>query len=229
MRKNFAFFTLAVMTALSQFAIAVDNPAKEQCKEEVRQVLPYLPGWCSQKKAFAMMDLIFQTNPDVCVEIGVFGGASIFPTAKALKCLGKGFVYAIDPWDVNECVKCYQINDADYNWWKSLDMEGIFRSFTKLIFDYRLETNCIVIRATSAVAAPLIGEIDILHIDGHNCDEVVLINMTNYLPKVKVGGYIWFEGQATAPQAYEIAIQCCQIKKVIESGRCVLLQKISSE
>jgi len=64
-----------------------------------------IPGWCSDEKAQAMMDLVFSEQPQVCVEIGVFGGSSVFPTAMALRRLGNGVIYAIDPWKTEEAIK----------------------------------------------------------------------------------------------------------------------------
>jgi hypothetical protein len=201
-------------------------PNQEWCKALVRQELPSIPGWCSQKKAAAMMDLIFQVKPDVCVEIGVFGGSSLFPTATALKSLGKGKVYAIDPWNHFECTRYFN-DDANKRWWESVDLEGIYSSFISLINRHQVEEQCQVIRETSERAAPLIGEIDILHIDGNHCDEAAFIDVLLYEPKVRLGGYIWFDGWASAFRAYDQIKQRCHIRKVIDSGGCILLQKVS--
>src|ERR1700730_11515979 len=62
-------------------------------------------GWCSEEKALNFVDLILTAKPKVCVEIGVFGGASLIPTAFALKHLKEGIVIGIDPWDNSECIK----------------------------------------------------------------------------------------------------------------------------
>lgn len=57
-----------------------------------------------------MFDLILKENPKVYVEIGVWGGSSIFPTALALKLLNnKEVVFAIDPWNSEEYIKYYSL------------------------------------------------------------------------------------------------------------------------
>ena len=75
-----------------------------------------LQGWCTKEKATRMMNLIHEINPMICVEIGVFGGASIYPTACALKFQDQGTIYAIDPWENSDCLEGYAPNDPNYQW-----------------------------------------------------------------------------------------------------------------
>ena len=71
----------------------------DELKKQVCLVLPSLEGWCSREKALNFIDLVLEVKPQVCVEIGVFGGSSLFPVASALKHRGEGIVIGIDPWD----------------------------------------------------------------------------------------------------------------------------------
>jgi hypothetical protein len=50
-------------------------------KDQVCNLLPSLEGWCSREKALNFIELVLEMEPDVCVEIGAFGGASVFPVA----------------------------------------------------------------------------------------------------------------------------------------------------
>lgn len=154
-----------------------------------------LPGWCSKEKAKNMMDLIYETKPDVCVEIGVFGGSSIYPTAKALKFLNKGIVYAIDPWRNNDCTKGYQKDDPNYIWWNKVNLEKIYRNFKIMLNNYKISSFCSIMRMTSEEAVKSFENesIDILHIDGNHSEEMAFSDVLRFLPKVKKGGYVWFD------------------------------------
>lgn len=116
----------------------------EQNKNEVlvHQEDNSIEGWCSREKAEKLMDLIFDTHPNICVEIGVFGGSSIYPTACALKYLNNGIVYAIDPWSKEECLKGYPPGDQHYVWWDMLDQEKIYLGFQTMLNRFNLEPFC---------------------------------------------------------------------------------------
>lgn len=168
------------------------NENQEQAKQFVSRHLPGWLGWCSKEKAWVMMDLIFETNPKVCVEIGVFGGSSLFPTAHALKIQGSGIVYGIDPWDAAECIKNVDVSDSNYKWWSEQNMENFHKDCLQMIKGYRIDNQCIIIHDTSQHAAEIIPDsIDILHIDGNFSEESVYQDVVTYFPKVIDGGYIW--------------------------------------
>lgn len=161
-------------------------------------VLPYqsnIPGWCCEEKAKNMMDLIYEVKPKICVELGVFGGSSIHPTACALKFLKQGCVYAIDPWKNPDCLEGYAPDDPNYQWWNSINLNDIHDGFVKMLYDCRLSGYCKIMRMTGQEALSEFADesIDILHIDGNHTENAALNDAKMYLPKVKKGGYIWFD------------------------------------
>lgn len=168
----------------------------EELKERVCQALPNFYGWCSREKALNFIDLVLQVKPKLCVETGVFGGASVFPVASALKFLGKGVIIGIDPWDKLECIKWFDPVEeaADLNWWGNLNFDHIFMSYLDLIKRYGLIDYCITYKTTSEKAAAEISadSIDILYIDGNHSEAISTQDVRLYLPKVHSGGYIWF-------------------------------------
>jgi predicted O-methyltransferase YrrM len=166
-----------------------------KCKQKVVHFLPSIQGWCSPEKATRMMDLIYKTHPEVCVEVGVYGGSSVFPTATALKYLNQGVIYAIDPWRNEDCLVGYKPGDPNYNWWNKIDLEEIYRGFLHILKRHKLTDYCEVVRMTGAEAVSHFDDesIDILHIDGNHSEESALHDAQAYLPKVKKGGYIWFD------------------------------------
>ena len=84
------------------------------------------------------MDLIYEVKPEVCVEIGVLGGFSIYPTACAMKFLNQGQVYAIDPWMNSYRLDGYTPDNLHYQWWNSIDLGDIYRGFVKMLDHFQL-------------------------------------------------------------------------------------------
>ena len=169
-------------------------PTWEEFKQETFPTLRFIEGWCSTEKAEKMMDLIHAIRPLVCVEIGVFGGSSIFPTARALKYQGEAKVYAIDAWSSDVCLQGYSPGNEHYDWWKNkTNLNHIFLQFKTMLYGYQLKDNCVIMRMTSGHAVSLFEDdsIDILHIDGNHSEEVSYNDVILFFPKVKPGGYIW--------------------------------------
>jgi hypothetical protein len=201
----------------------------EDLKAEVQENLPEIAGWCSQEKAMNFIDLVLEVKPQVCVEIGVFSGASIYPVASALKFLGQGIVIAIDAWDIVECLRYLDPdkNRADLKWWAAKNMDHIYFYFVQMLKYFDIEKFCLICRNTSKKAAPAIGPIDILYIDGNHYEKVAIEDVQLYLPKVRPGGYIWFNDAhwSTLQPAVLLLIESCDIVKKIDNGNCILFRK----
>ena len=217
-----------ILLLVSLFSQLCSGPI-EDLKAEVLDGVQDAYGWCTQEKANRFIDLVLEVKPQLCVEIGVFGGASLLPTACALQFLGQGVVIAIDPWDKIECIR-YLDPDRDkvnLKWWAHINMDHIYFMFSKLIHQFELEKTCIALRATSKKAAPLIGIIDILHIDGNHEPRVAEQDVQLYLPKVRHGGYIWFN-DALWPSlqgAVDLLSRFCDIVDSVDNGNCILFKK----
>ena len=201
----------------------------EECKDLAKSVVGKIPGWCNAKKAEAMMDLVFEVKPNTCVELGVYNGASLFPTALALKHLKFGIVYAIDAWDSQEAVRYYPKEGPHRGWWEGQDLNKHYRSCLSVIGEYGLGPYCVVLRQTFANALEQVPCIDILHIDATHTNEGDFIDVVPYARKVKKDGYIWFDGWANSNDTYEHLKKTCLVEKVINSGTCILLHKIIEE
>ncbi len=198
-------------------------------KHEVCTALPTLEGWCSKEKALAFIDLVLETEPEVCVEIGVFGGSSLFPVASALKYLGTGVVIGIDPWDKIECIKYLDpVEDATHlKWWGSLNINYIYQSYNNMLKKHKLQEYAETIRSTSEEAVSAIEEIDILYLDGNHSEFCSLQDVELYLPKVKRGGYIWMNDTLWKERqdAVERLAQTCEVMRLIDNGNCILFKK----
>ncbi len=189
----FSFLLVQIMSSSEINASELSYFQKEKYFAEVNNVLPTIEGWCWDEKATYLMDLIFETKPVVCVEIGVFGGSSAFPMAYALKVNQKGVLYAVDAWTNEECTRYLDPNDPNYKWWNSLNLDAIYQSFLNVVDKFSLSPFVQVVKKTSSDAAMEIPDnIDILHIDGNHSSEASLNDVMTYLPKVREGGYIVF-------------------------------------
>lgn len=205
------------------------NPDIETLKEKVLAELPYLEGWCTKEKALEFIDFIFENQPATWVEIGVFGGSSLFPVLSAFQFLEHGMAIAIDPWDKIECIKYYDpIKDkTDLRWWGNLNLNQMYSSFIAMLQRHTFEPYCKVIRANSQNAANTIDWIDVLHIDGNHCEIPSLQDAQLYLPKVKKGGYIWMNDSLweQRQRAVEHLLTECDVVKLIDNGNCILFRK----
>lgn len=179
-----------------------------------------------------MMDLVFFTRPQVCVEIGAFTGSSVLPVAMTLKYLGHGNVYAIDAWTNNEAVKNISVNDPNYEWWSNVDMQNIKNQFYMLLNAWSLRSYCSVIHAPSEIAVDQIPEIDFLHLDGNFSEEGSLLDVQLFLPKVKSGGYIllsnvyaFVDGKRTKMSSMWRIFDECEIICEIDNNNTALFRK----
>lgn len=147
-------------------------------------------SWCSKEKINLLMDLVYLTQPKVCVEIGAFTGSSVLPVAATLKLLQFGGIYAIDAWSNQEVVKNLADNDPNKPWWSRVNMSDARRFFDYTVYSWRLNAFCIAIQESSEKAVEQLPEIDFLHLDGDYSEIGSCRDVELYLPKVKSGGYI---------------------------------------
>ncbi len=219
------WITALLLTCSTGFA----DPRLETLKQHIIDVRPTIEGWCSQEKAVNLFDLIIETRPDVYVEIGVFGGASLFPVAMALKYNDHGICIAVDPWDKIECIKHFDPfkDQQDLQWWAKINLNYIYYSFLDLLSKHDLDRYCKIIRATSDKAAPMIGSIDILFLDGNHSEIASTQDVILYLPKVKNGGYIWMNDTLWTDRqaAVDLLLKECDVIKLIDNGNCILFRK----
>lgn len=220
------FTSLMILVSFSTYAADI---SWKRYKDKVVSHQKQLEGWCTPEKARHMMDLIYQVKPEVCVEIGVFGGASIYPTASALKYVNRGQVYAIDPWINSNCLDGYAPDDPNYQWWSSINLEQIYLGFLNMLTQFQLKPQCVVLRMTASMALNMFADesIDILHIDGNHTEEVALSDAMSYLPKVKKGGYIWFDdvNWPTTRTAIEFLLLHCEKDEERSTNEYFLFRK----
>lgn len=198
---------------------------RDELKKLITDTVTKMEGWCSEEKALSMAELILETFPKTVVEIGVFGGRSLVPQAIALHEMGAGVVYGIDPWQLDAAIEG-ENGSANDDWWKkNVQLNEIHQLCMAEIWKHKLDERCVVIRSCSQFCANLFTEIDILHIDGNHSELTSCRDAQLYGPKVRKGGYIWFDDTDwdTTKKAVQFLEEIAD--KIREVGSCSLYQR----
>lgn len=140
-------------------------------------------GWCTPEKGVDLADLILEYKPTNAIEIGVFGGRSLFAMAMAMQQLGR-VATGIDPW-VKAATLIGQ-DDENSRWWASIDIESIYRQFVQSVHDLSLLDACQWLRGDSQNVAPLIadGSIEFFHLDSNHSEFISCRDVTTWAPKM---------------------------------------------
>jgi GR25 family glycosyltransferase involved in LPS biosynthesis len=201
----------------------------DEYRKNVIEESKSIPRWNSLDSSDKVMQLLYDIQPNTCVEIGCFGGATTYQIAKTLSFLKKGKLYAIDAWDVAAAVKKIKDNSL-IETFKSLNWQSVQKGCETLIASKNLNTYCTLIQELSEQAASRFSDesIDFLYIDGNPSSEGSLTDVLTYLPKVKKGGYICLNGANTLEKTASIAHllkYCFWLKEEFKDPRCLLFQK----
>lgn len=169
-----------------------------------------LLGWCWREKSIALVKLILALRPEICVEIGVFGGRSAVPCAAALRHLGKGSLYAIETWSNSVAVE-YATNETNDTWWQKIDFRPLKTDFLRFIAENDLAMQTKIIEMPSGRAAILFDQIDFLHIDGAHSIINAVEDVIYYATKVRKDGIIILDDAnwETIGPALEILTSMC--------------------
>lgn len=185
-----------------------------------------LDGWADLPKMTAMARLVLAEKPQRVVEIGVFGGRSLFAQVLALRYLGSGHAYAIDAWTNDAAVEGH-MNEENDRWWSAADLDGFYAGFVASMVALDLSRWVRVIRARSERVVEEFerGSIDILHIDGNHCETASTRDVALYLPKVRRGGWIWIDDSNWSTLGNALKLMNAAAKLEIDSGRWQLYRK----
>lgn len=209
----------------------LDNSGFIDLKSRVIQSLA--GSWCSDEKATMLMDLIFTIKPEVCLEVGAFTGSSVLPVGVTLKYINKGTLFAIDAWSNAEVTKNLEDNDPNKSWWSTVNMKEVRKLFDSTMRSWSLSSIVRAIEANSEQAAPLVRNIDFLHLDGDYSEKGSLKDLDLYLPKVKSGGYILvsnflvtINNEQPKVNCFPILFDACDMVAEIDGGNAILFKKL---
>lgn len=185
----------------------------------ITEELPTMEGWMLPERGLAMAALILEYKPKVVVEIGVFGGRSMFCIALALRHNNNGGqIYAIDPWEKGVALDG-EVVESCREWWGTLDIESIHQKAMGVIWKHNLDKWAVVIRSASHHCHSLFTEIDALNIDGNHNEFQSCRDVELFVPKLKAGGFLWFDDSdwPSTQKALAIVEKSCTLIK--DDGR----------
>jgi predicted O-methyltransferase YrrM len=153
-------------------------------------------GRCDETKGNVIKDLIIETNAQLCVEIGVFKGASLMYFAEALE-MTNGKVIGIDPYSLGSLkneIPDKSLNEHIYGvlFNKQIVLDELYDGVLKVINENDLKNTVSLVRSKSEDYYNNLDleSVDIIHIDGNHDEEYVTKDIQLYLPLIKKGGYI---------------------------------------
>lgn len=192
----------------------IEDQKSIESKRDLATWIPQAEGWLTVPRAQEMYDLIRTVQPDIVVEIGVFGGKSLVSQAMGIRDNGKGMIIGIDPWKNDVAVS--ELTDARAaDWWKNVDLHKIHQGCMEAIWRFSLDKYVTIIRSTSSQCVSLIPKLDIIYIDGGHSEEFSCTDVSLYLPKVKKNGWIWFDDcdWETTKKAQRMLDEQCSIAR----------------
>jgi predicted O-methyltransferase YrrM len=148
-----------------------------------------LHGWMTPERAEELRELVLREKPKICVELGTFGGQSLITIASALRDIGTGIVYGVDPWKTEAALEGE--NDQNKDWWSNkVNLNDIHTGTMEAIWQRGLDEWAVVIRAKSQHCPMLFGMLDLLLIDGNHSEVASTRDAKLYLPMVVSGGIV---------------------------------------
>ena len=165
---------------------------KEIIERELSMTPPILcEGWTTPERGIEMAELVLETKPQTIVEIGCFGARSTIAMGLALKEIGSGHLYTIDPWKKEAALEGE--NDANKEWWGKVDLNWVHTKAMEAIWRNGLDEYVTVIRDCSQNVHNLFSEISLLGVDGNHSEVASCRDVELFLPRVATGGRIWFD------------------------------------
>jgi len=149
---------------------------------------PKMGGWCDQEKGLEIAKLVFESKPQHIAEVGVFEGKSTLALAHACKLNGSGTVYAIDSWKKEDCID--DETNPNQEWWSKLDLDAHYEAFVGHCVRAQVVRQMQFCRMSSWDASRSLPDMDMVHIDANHAEWPSTSDVVNWLPKLKVGGYL---------------------------------------
>ena len=161
---------------------------EENVVQFIAEHFPKMGGWCDPQKGLEIAKLVFESKPQRIAEIGVFEGKSTLALAYACKLNGSGTVYAIDSWKKEDCIDDELM--ANQEWWAKLDLDNHYEAFVRHCVRAEVVRHIQFCRMSSWDASRFLPDVDMVHIDANHAEWPSTSDVVNWLPKLKVGGYL---------------------------------------
>jgi hypothetical protein len=160
--------------------------------EAIDHYIPQMAGWSTPQKCKTLVRCITKTMPYNSLEIGIFGGRALISMGFAHRQTGKGIAIGLDPWKHEACEEGSN-DEANNDWWRSIDLHWIYAGFVKQVLDHSLLNYVEWLRLDSKKALSFLkethGPFGVIHQDGNHSEEVSLWEVDAYAPLLVSGGY----------------------------------------
>lgn len=193
---------------------------KKETEDNIVRLEKEVGGWCTLSKAITLCDFVVYDKPQVCVEIGVFAGRSALAIALGLKENNKGYLIAIDPWEVTAAIE-YE-NEANVDWWEKQDYETIYKNFLADINKFNVIPYVKVVRQRSEDLQweeNLIA--DYIHCDGNHSESTSCRDVDLWMPRLKKGGLFIMDDAnwpSTQTAVKMVESKCQELYRIIGEG-----------
>lgn len=221
---------IGIIRAYRNQVLSGQFPLSKDVVSEIQEIVDQIDQyWYSATKRRVLVSLIIKHQLKRTVEIGVFTGGSFVPQIVAVKRTG-GRAIGIDPYSATSAVQQdnRDILDPLSEEIEGRDWNAVYEGLLDLLKRYRLSEWCEIMRMTSDDAAQHIEPgFDLLHIDGNHDFDRVRADILNYVPKLRLGGFLLMDdiGWSTiTPQYVKLKKQMRLIYEESESWGC--LEKI---
>jgi predicted O-methyltransferase YrrM len=161
---------------------------EENVVQFIAEQFPKMEGWCDPQKGLEIARLVLNSKPQRIAEIGVFEGKSTLALAYACKLNGSGTVYAIDSWKKEDCIDDELTSNQE--WWAKLDLNKHYEAFVRHCVRSEVVRHIQFCRMSSCDASGFLPDMDMVHIDANHAEWPSTSDVINWIPKLKVGGYL---------------------------------------
>jgi predicted O-methyltransferase YrrM len=205
----------------------------EKLRHEISEMVslkrkPIIEGWTTQEKAEVLASLVIDFKPQLLVEVGIFGGRSLFAQAFALRENGMGLIWGIDPWSLDAALEG-EIGEENKKWWsENVNLEDIYVGFIKAVLDLQLTKQIRWIRERGEIVSKLFQKqtIDVLHLDSNHSELCSCRDVGIWHSKVKPGGFLIVDDVSWSTVAKSLTmIRAFNYKTIFENSEFIVFRK----
>jgi len=192
------------------------------------------------EKNFMMCFFIYHFKLKTTLDLGVYGGGSLFPQATIHNKYTNGIVYGVDSYNKEDMKQFDCVHPSFLALQKelseTLDVEELYQYIINLINTFNYQKNVIFLRKRSDQAINYFIEnniyFDLMFIDGNHDTKNVMADVKNYIPRLNKNGFFIMDDTSweSVKPAYKYAkTQLSFIYEPPRDGGFAILQKTDTE
>lgn len=173
----------------------VSVPWRPILRARITSALPTIEGWCTERKALWLAELIINGGYGRILEVGIYGGRSFIPMAMALQYSAPGGrAYGVEAWSNDVAVATETTPDHD-DWWRAIDLNSIKAGFRRSVALNGVEDIVKVLEMPSDDAFEKLKgtdtvPFDLIHVDGSHSEAQSLRDVQMWPELLRPGGVL---------------------------------------